>query len=29
MRYNCGDFVATDLYDRWFRRNITHDMDEG
>ncbi|KAG6784032.1 hypothetical protein POTOM_009715 [Populus tomentosa] len=29
MRYNSGDLVATDLYDRWLRRNITHDMDEG
>ncbi|KAG6786028.1 hypothetical protein POTOM_007620 [Populus tomentosa] len=28
-RYNSGDLVATDLYDRRFRRNITHYMDEG
>ncbi|KAJ6939011.1 hypothetical protein NC651_005445 [Populus alba x Populus x berolinensis] len=29
MRYNSGDLVATDLYDRWLRRKITQDMDEG
>ncbi|CAK7346768.1 unnamed protein product [Dovyalis caffra] len=29
MRYYSGDLVATDLYDRWFRLNIIHDVDGG
>ncbi|PRQ24683.1 putative concanavalin A-like lectin/glucanase domain-containing protein [Rosa chinensis] len=29
MRYYSGDLVATDLYDKWFRLNIVHDVDGG
>ncbi|PNT37517.1 hypothetical protein POPTR_005G193200v4 [Populus trichocarpa] len=29
MRYYSGDLVATDLYDKWFRLNIIHDVDGG
>ncbi|XP_035547303.1 citrate-binding protein-like [Juglans regia] len=29
MRYYSKDLVATDLYDKWFRLNIIHDLDKG
>lgn len=29
MRYYSFDLVATDLYDKWFRLNIIHDVDGG
>ena len=29
MRYYSRDLVATDLYDKWFRLNIIHDVDMG
>ncbi|KAI4348092.1 hypothetical protein L6164_008854 [Bauhinia variegata] len=29
MRYYSGDLVAEDLYDKWFRLNIIHDVDGG
>ncbi|KAF8024945.1 hypothetical protein BT93_F1943 [Corymbia citriodora subsp. variegata] len=29
MRYYSGNLIATDLYDRWFRLNIIHDVDGG
>ncbi|XP_061352049.1 citrate-binding protein-like [Gastrolobium bilobum] len=29
MRYYSGDLVAQNLYDKWFRLNIIHDVDGG
>lgn len=29
MKYYKFDVVATDLYDKWFRLNVIHDVDEG
>lgn len=29
MRYYSSDLVATGLYDRWFRLNLIHNVDEG
>ncbi|KAK9270113.1 hypothetical protein L1049_025687 [Liquidambar formosana] len=29
MRYYSSDLVATDLYDKWFRVNVIHDVDGG
>ncbi|PIN01944.1 hypothetical protein CDL12_25549 [Handroanthus impetiginosus] len=29
MRYYSGQVIATDLYDKWFRINLIHDVDEG
>ncbi|XP_065627341.1 citrate-binding protein-like [Quercus suber] len=29
MRYYSRDLVATDLYDKWFRLDIIHDVDMG
>lgn len=29
MKYYSRDLVATDLYDKWFRLNIIHDVDMG
>lgn len=29
MRYYSGQVIATDLYDRWFRVNLVHDVDGG
>ncbi|KAK9270246.1 hypothetical protein L1049_025823 [Liquidambar formosana] len=29
MRYYSADLVATDLYDKWFRVNVIHDVDGG
>ncbi|XP_028078853.1 citrate-binding protein-like [Camellia sinensis] len=28
MRYYSGDLVDTDLYDKWFRVNLIHDVDK-
>ncbi|OMO68191.1 Concanavalin A-like lectin/glucanases superfamily [Corchorus olitorius] len=29
LRYYSRDLVATDLYDKWFRLNVIHDVDGG
>lgn len=29
MRYYSGQVMATDLYDKWFRINLIHDVDGG
>ncbi|KAJ8771753.1 hypothetical protein K2173_026930 [Erythroxylum novogranatense] len=29
MRYYSGDLIATDMYDKWFRLNLIHDVDGG
>ncbi|CAK9176336.1 unnamed protein product [Ilex paraguariensis] len=29
MRYYSGDLIATNMYDKWFRVNLIHDVDGG
>ena len=29
MRYYSGNLIAENLYDKWFRLNLIHDVDEG
>lgn len=29
MRYYSSDIVATNLYDKWFRLNLIHNVDKG
>ncbi|GJR96167.1 citrate-binding protein-like protein [Tanacetum coccineum] len=29
MRYYSGEVIATDLYDKWFKVNLIHNVDEG
>ncbi|KAH7568072.1 hypothetical protein JRO89_XS07G0227300 [Xanthoceras sorbifolium] len=29
MRYYSGDLIATAMYDKWFRLNLIHNVDEG